>query len=300
MSETTRAEVDRDLESIKGWFNPSDRRLFAWLLQRQVDHGEGGDVVELGCYLGKSAVLIGNHLAEGETFTVLDLFESDGPDDSGGRDMHGAYSTLTQAAFEANYLRFHERLPVVIKAPSSAIVDHVAAGSVRFLHVDASHLYEHVAGDADSARKLLKPDGIVVFDDFRAEHTPGVAAAVWEAVLTKGLRPICVTESKLYGTWGDPTELQHEIVEWVRSEPGAYAVQERIAELDVLRTKIPLRRPAAPAPVSQAAPGRAAPKSATAKAAPVLPPRTGLRKVAKDWLPPAVHRAISKQLRKRR
>ena len=35
-------------------------------------------------------------------------------------------------------------------------------------------------------RTLLQPEGIVSFDDFRAEHCPGVSAAVWGAVATIG------------------------------------------------------------------------------------------------------------------
>lgn len=309
MSDTARTQLEHDLESIKGWFNPTDRRLFGWLLQRQLDRGEIGNLVEVGCYLGKSTVLIGAYLAEGETFTVLDLFGSDAPDASNNAEATGSYATLTQDAFEANYLRFHDELPVVIKAPSFEIVDHVPSGSARFVHIDASHLYEHVAGDVDSARKLLQPEGVVVFDDFRAEHTPGVAAAVWEGVLTKGLRPICVTESKLYGTWGDPAEIQAEMVKWTEGEPGAWAVSQEIAGHRVLRVKAPLvplpepeaaDGPAAPAAKTATAPtGPAAPKSARPTATPAKP-RTGLRRVAKDWLPPVVHRNISKQLRKRR
>ena len=79
------------------------------------------------------------------------------------------------------------------------------------MHVDASRLYEHVAGDVEAARILLGANGIVVFDDYRSVHTPGVAAVVWEAVLNKGLNPICVSESKLYGTWSEAGPVQDEL-----------------------------------------------------------------------------------------
>jgi hypothetical protein len=286
------ATDNQELDTIKGWFYASDRRMFAWLLARQDELGETGNLIELGCYLGKSAVLIGGHVRPDETFTVLDLFESDAPDEENAGEMQRSYSTLTQAAFESNYLRFHPELPTVVKAPSSAIVEHVPDASCRFIHVDASHLYEHVAIDIDSARKLLKPDGVVVFDDYRGEHTPGVACAVWEAVLSKGMQPICVTESKLYATWGDAAPLRAAIEAWLTEDPLGFVETHHIAGHPMLRTKIRLT----PAPAKPAAPsGPAVQKAASPKPHPraAQPPRTGIRKVAKDWLPPAVHKRIS-------
>jgi hypothetical protein len=275
------AKVAQDLDTIKGWFYAGDRRMFAWILERQARLGQIGDVVELGCYLGKSAVLIGDYLRPGETYTVLDLFESDAPDDENSGENQRSYSTVTQAAFERNYLRFHPELPVVVKAPSSAIVEHVAPASCRFIHIDASHLYEHVATDADSACKLLQRDGIVVFDDFRAAHTPGVACAVWEAVLNKGLQPICVTESKLYATWGDAGGVRADLEAWLSDDPFSYVETQHIAGHPVLRAKIRM------------APQPAIPKAAAAAPKPEPQPRTGLRKIAKEWLPPVVHARIA-------
>ena len=117
--------------------------------------------------------------------------------------MGRSYATLTRRAFEANYLAFHAELPTVVQAPTSVIASRLTADSCRFIHIDASHLYEHVYGDIEAARKLAGPDAIVAFDDFRAEHCPGVAAAVWGAVATMELKLICITGTKAYGTWGD-------------------------------------------------------------------------------------------------
>ncbi|AKU18618.1 hypothetical protein VV02_03915 [Luteipulveratus mongoliensis] len=287
-----KAQTPTDLDSIKGWFFSSDRRMFAWLLQHQTDQGERGELVELGCYLGKSAVLIGDFVGADETFTVLDLFESAAPDAENTREMSLSYSTLAEDAFKDNYRKFHADLPEVVKGPSSEIVDHVKPGSCRFIHVDASHLYEHVAIDVDSARSLLSENGVVAFDDYRSEHCPGVAAAVWEAVFAKGLKPICVTESKLYGTWGDPEPLREAIQAWLTKDPLGFVETHYIADQPVLRTKIQLPRPPA---------AKSTPKPAVVAAvSPTHPPRTGVRKMAKDWLPDSVHRAISDQLQKRR
>jgi hypothetical protein len=44
----------------------------------------------------------------------------------------------------------------------------------------------------------------VIIDDWRTGHTPGVAAATWEAILHEGLVPIWFTDQKLYGRGHPP------------------------------------------------------------------------------------------------
>ncbi|MFB6890020.1 class I SAM-dependent methyltransferase [Kitasatospora sp. NPDC056327] len=202
------------LDDVPGWFWEHDRHLFDWFLGRQEKAGLTGDLLELGAYLGRSAIVVGSHLRAGETFTVCDLFDSDAPDDENAAEMDGSYRrTLTRTAFEANYLSFHDRLPEIVQAPTSALADgRLAPGTLRFVHIDASHLYEHVAGDLRVARAALRPEGVVVLDDYRSAHTPGVAAATWEAVFNHGLRPVVLTDSKFYGTWGDPEAAQLDLL----------------------------------------------------------------------------------------
>src|SRR5690349_23305480 len=58
---------------IPGWFRWVDQQLFRSILADQAD-GAPGDVVELGTYLGKSAVLIGEYVRPTERFVAVDLF----------------------------------------------------------------------------------------------------------------------------------------------------------------------------------------------------------------------------------
>ena len=111
MPAPTAAALDR----IPGWFRPTDQRLF----ERFLSAGTQGDLLELGTYLGKSAVLIGGHLRPGESFTVCDLFESEAPDAANEAETTGSYSTLTRQRFEQNYLSVHDSLPEIVHGPSS-------------------------------------------------------------------------------------------------------------------------------------------------------------------------------------
>lgn len=56
------------LDEVKGWFWPADQILFDWFLSRQnADPSGGGDLLELGAYLGKSAIFLGGYLKEGRS-----------------------------------------------------------------------------------------------------------------------------------------------------------------------------------------------------------------------------------------
>lgn len=203
----------RTFHDVPGWFHRADAILFDWFLRRQNRRGPHGDLLEMGAYLGKSAIFLRARLREGETFTVCDLFGADAPDEPNARETRGSYPALTRRAFEGHYLSFHEDLPRILQAPTSVVPQEVAPASCRFVHIDASHLYEHVRSDIAGARKALHEQGLVVLDDYRAGHTPGVACATWQAVLEDGLRPVCLTRTKFYGTWDDPAGLQRELGE---------------------------------------------------------------------------------------
>jgi len=205
----------KKLEDVRGWLAPADQMLFAWLLDRQNRVEQPGDLVELGVYQGRSAIHIASFRKPDEQMVVCDLFDFARTESSILPGARREYATLTQQTFERNFLAFHDELPAIVRGLSETIVDHVAAGSCRFVHVDASHMYEHVRRDMLSARSLLRPDGIVVFDDYRTEHCPGTAAAVWEAMATDGLKAVCVSANKFYGTWGDPKAVQDELIEYV-------------------------------------------------------------------------------------
>lgn len=211
------------LDSIPGWFPETDMRLFEWLLDRQSRVPIRGDLLELGAYLGRSAVVIGRHRHPDERFTVCDLFRPL----SAGAAVHG-HPPLSRAAFETNYLAFHPDLPHIVQGASASIRDHVKPESCRFVHIDASKKYEDVSADLEAAKEIVVPEGIVVVEGYRAENTPGVALAVWDTVAAGGLRPICLTPTRFYGTWGDPTPIREQLAEWLAERPDEWSWGEHM------------------------------------------------------------------------
>jgi hypothetical protein len=274
-----------ELRDVPGWFPPLDQVLFSWFLERQE---EPGDLLELGAYMGKSAILTARYLRDGESFTVCDLFGGEAPDGANRAETTKSYASLTRQAFERNYLSFHDSLPRVIEGPTSVVSGEVAPGTCRFVHIDASHLYEHVRDDIGAAREILLPDGLVVLDDFRSEHTPGVSVAVWEAVLNRGLRPICLSTQKLYGTWGDPEPVQEELLAMLRGRADVgLSVQDAAGHRLVRARAQKMQAPPFPRSRHYVAPA-AAPSPAP------KPRRSPARRIAVDLLPPVVTRAVRK------
>lgn len=290
------------LADVKGWFFTADQLLFDWFLARQKDRSEPGDLLELGAYLGKSAIFMGARLRPGDRFTVCDLFDSPAEDASNVKEMAKSYATLTRRAFEANYLSFHDELPEIVQGLSSVVADHVEPGSCRFAHIDASHLYEHVHGDIVTVRDLLTPQGIVVLDDFRAEHCPGVAAATWQAVTGLALRPICITPTKFYGTWGDPAPVQAALLAWLTGREGVWHEVQEVNGAPLIRLSAKsAKEPAHPVsrhrnPAQQSGTGAAAaPRAAAPAAAPrpaVRARRSPARRIAVNVLPPFITKAV--------
>jgi hypothetical protein len=278
------------LSDVPGWFFPVDQLLFDWFLTRQKEAGEPGDLLEVGAYLGKSAIFSGSYLREGEKFTVCDLFDSPAEDQSNSREMAKSYSTLTRRSFDANYQAFHDEPPVVVQGLSSLVADHVGAGTCRFVHVDASHLYEHVHADIQCARERLLPHGIVALDDFRAEHCPGVAAATWQAVTTGGLHAICITGTKFYGTWGDPDEVREELLRWLKGREDLWHEVQSVAGEPLIRINGKKAVPP-PHPVSRYA-GKAASAASAATAPAADRPPTKSR-----WKRSAARRVAGRVLR---
>jgi hypothetical protein len=231
MTPKTPTRADTGYQAIKGWFNEIDRRCFIAVLQSQQD-SPPGDLVELGAFRGKSAVIIGDYLRDGERFVVVDLFGATegftgtAEDAANRRENRRSYPRLSRHLFEENYLSCHDELPVVVQGFSSEVVDHVKPGGARFIHIDASHQYAAVKTDCESAKRLLRPGGVVSFDDYRNHKSPGVAAAVWESVITDGLVPIATTRKKMYACYDDPAPHQETVRAMIAEDPDFYDVDE--------------------------------------------------------------------------
>jgi SAM-dependent methyltransferase len=210
--------VDRMMSTIPGWLYEPDISVIRAVDAVQREHAVDGDLLEIGVYHGRSAILLGFLRRGDERVVLCDLF--DAPANSLlNRSEMVKYDELYAAErppslqnFRNRWNTVHQIAPLVLAAPSSELDGwYPPERGLRMAHVDGSHVYDEVLADADFVRRHLVPGGICVFDDYRETHTLGVAAAVWQLAGTKGFVPLCATDHKLYGTWGDPTGIRDRL-----------------------------------------------------------------------------------------
>lgn len=223
-------------DRLPGAFDDIDVLIFDHILRGQARAGVRGDVLEIGAFMGKSAIVTGSHVRPPDRMIVCDVFETGGLEEDNERENSESYPGLTRRAFEESYARFVTSAPTVVQELSSAIRAHVPDGTVRFAHIDGGHLDHVVREDIANVRSLLRGDGVVAVDDYRALHTPGVAASVWAAVVEGGLLPVCLSEGKFYGTWDPETAraLSADLRSWFASHDNVDTGTQHVAGAEVV------------------------------------------------------------------
>ena len=129
---------------IPGWFSDEDVWLFCVLDQLQAAAAVQGDLLEIGGYLGKSAVALGYILRQEETLVVVDPWDSEISDPENAGEQARLYPDVTFDRFKMNYQRFHPGLPDMRRGISSQCLPGLDSGRYRFIHVDGSHEWEQV------------------------------------------------------------------------------------------------------------------------------------------------------------
>ncbi len=184
-------------KSVGGWLSRLDLYAMDLMLAVQTSVGIQGDILEIGSYLGKSTVVLANRIQPHEVLTVCDNFGFTESADN-LREIQRSYAPNYRSTFDANLEKFSRRSPVVHAMDSRHLMTKVEPNSCRFVHVDGSHLFEYVASDLATALVALSDSGIVVVDDYRSQHTPGVSYAFWQNVSAGRLQPFLLTSRKAY------------------------------------------------------------------------------------------------------
>jgi predicted O-methyltransferase YrrM len=138
--------------------------VFVWcaLLSLQKAAGIRGDLLEVGVAKGGTALLSLQSCAEDERQQLVDHLRDP--------DFDRALALLDDA-LQAR-ATFHERDSA---APELAPLE---AGRYRWIHIDAGHLREQVAGDLARFAPALQEDGLLVLDDVFEIRWPGVTEAM--------------------------------------------------------------------------------------------------------------------------
>ena len=220
---------------IYGAFHHPDPYVFEAISANQSERGVAGDLLEIGSYQGRSAIVLGYLLGEGETLHVCDSFPVPNAEDpdflAHTIDWYEPYS---QTIFEENYLRFHEELPTIYPHTSLELAGELEPKSFRFVHLDGSHTAEALQSDISLAKHILIDDGVIAFSEYRSTHTLEVAAAAWAEVASLKVFPICATETHLYASVSRPSPEETASLQIrLRSVPGINAVPSRFRGVEI-------------------------------------------------------------------
>ena len=184
------------MDTIDGWFYAVDVDFFSNLLAYQRTEDIKGNMLEIGTYQGKSAILMGYGLRDDEELVICDLFSAVMDHADIPLNRRQQYSGLEQDEFLANWDRFHTRRPRLEVCESSEL--DLGDQVFRFIHIDGCHSYQCVAKDISLAVTHTAKRGVIAMDDYRAVEAPGVAAAVWQAVDNGLLFPFAGSWMKIY------------------------------------------------------------------------------------------------------
>ena len=157
-----------DYQFTKDWFNWAPQvweQLIPLLPERTED---GRFFVEIGSFEGRSAVWIAeNMMQDGDYLTCIDTW-------GGGEEHDTEDMAAVEARFDHNYsllaVKYPERSIHKAKGLSTlTLASDISAGGMGdadFIYIDGSHVAKDVLTDACMAWPLLKPKGLMVFDDY--------------------------------------------------------------------------------------------------------------------------------------
>jgi predicted O-methyltransferase YrrM len=219
--------------AIPGWMHRSDGLTFLALAAAQADARVTGDLLEVGAYHGRSAILLGFLLGANERLVVCDLFAAQpARDDARAGVRH--YERVTRADFERNYARWHKNPPEVLELPSRELAARLAP-PFRLIHVDGSHEPHAVESDVALVHALLRDGGVAVFEDDHSVHVPRVPPALAAAFARGDLAPLAVSAGKTYAVKrADVHHLTDSLERWAASGGEVKAVTRELAGRPVL------------------------------------------------------------------
>jgi len=156
-------------------------------LERVLEAGTNGAVVEFGCYIGTTSLFIRRLLnARGDSreFHVYDSFEGLPPktteDESrAGEQFKAGELAVSKKQFLQQFQKAGLRPPVVHKGWFSNLTGQDVPDNIAFAFLDGD-FYESIKDSLKLVRSRLVPGAAIVIDDYAREALPGAKKAVDE------------------------------------------------------------------------------------------------------------------------
>lgn len=151
-------------KAVDGWFFDEAAATWDCLLEFQLSAKMTGNLLEIGVWDGKSALLSVLHARAGEIQLLVDP-----------RDLKVAQSNLRQLRADATIDAFQKPSRALFKHPEYRNM----LSTFRWIHIDGRHSAQDVSVDLRLADELLNDNGMVVLDDFFHQGYPQVTEAAY-------------------------------------------------------------------------------------------------------------------------
>lgn len=169
-------EKFQTVQLLDGMLSQFSATVIDTLLMYQQNEAIHGDMLEFGCYKGKTALLLGLSLEKNQKILLIDSVD-----------------TLNKEVFYSNNVNF-EFYNLLSKNFRKTL-----QGGFRFIHCDSSHFFNDTLHELTYASTIIGDRGIIAVDDFANLHHPGVIAAVYKFIFDhKDFRLFLITDEKAY------------------------------------------------------------------------------------------------------
>jgi len=187
-----------------GWVAYEDYFATSFILEEQAKSKLTGDILEVGCYKGKMSLVLSKHICSslGESLVLCDIFDEIASDRNNYDEIKKSYTYVNKN--EVKELILGERPGIrleLLQGESKDTLNHfiISKRVFRFIHIDASHLYNNVKIDIERSFEIIESSkGVVSIDDYRSIHTPGVAMALWESIRKFNFKILLLSPAKIY------------------------------------------------------------------------------------------------------
>lgn len=162
-------------------------RVVLLQLEKLLQHGAEGSIVEFGCYVGTTSIFISRLLSKYNSISEYHVFDSfDGLPEKVIHDYSVAGEQFTRGAllaskkqFIANYKKAGLALPVIHKGWFSDIQGQQVPPEIMFAFLDGDY-YQSIKDSLRLITPRLSHGAVIIVDDYVNEALPGAAKATDE------------------------------------------------------------------------------------------------------------------------
>lgn len=157
-----------NFENIEGFFIKEAQGIWDFFLSIQQQMNVSGDLIEIGVYKGKSAILGSLYLEENEKIILIDI--------NNIRETEEMIHSIKELQVEKFIGKSSEFVRSEVFKNTS---------NVRWFHIDGDHSGFSTTTDLEIAAQIVRERGLICVDDFFNIRYPQLAASVYRFLFSK-------------------------------------------------------------------------------------------------------------------